>query len=112
MKIVVRGANWIGDSVMTLPALKRLRGAYPDASIHLHTRPWAEGVFRDADFLDGIILIEQTNSRIGNVLSQVRELKKHSFDCLYLFPNSFESALIGKLAGIPERIGYSTEKRG
>jgi len=112
MKIVVRGANWIGDSVMTIPALKHLRNTYPEASIYLHTRPWAEGVFRDADFLDGILLIEPTSSRLGNILSQVRQLKKHAFDMLYLFPNSFESALVGKLAGIPELIGYSTEKRG
>jgi heptosyltransferase II len=112
MKIVVRGANWIGDSVMTIPGLKRLRSRFPNASIYLHTRGWAEGVFRDADFLDGIIPIVQSGSKVGNVLAQARELKKHSFDSCYLFPNSFESALVAKLSGIKERIGYSTEKRG
>ena len=112
MKIVVRGANWIGDSVMTIPALKRLRSGFPNASIYLHTRSWAEGVFRDANFLDGIIPIDQSGSKVGNVLKQARELKKHDFDACYLFPNSFESALVAKLAGIKERVGYSTEKRG
>ena len=112
MKIVVRGANWIGDSVMTIPALKRLRRRFPDASIYLHTRSWAEGVFRNADFLDGIIPIDQSGSKVGNVLAQARELKRYDFDSCYLFPNSFESALVAKLAGIRERIGYSTERRG
>ena len=112
MKIVVRGANWIGDSVMTIPALKRLRRRFSNASIYLHTRGWAEGVFRDADFLDGIIPIDQSGSKVGNVLAQARELRKHSFDSCYLFPNSFESALVAKLSGIKERIGYSTERRG
>jgi len=35
MKILVRGANWIGDAVMTIPALRALRGLYPQANITL-----------------------------------------------------------------------------
>jgi heptosyltransferase-2 len=107
MKIVVRGANWIGDTVMTIPALGLLRSAYPDASISLYTRPWAEGVFRDADFIDEIVTISS-----NGVLAQASELRKHNFDLSILFPNSFESALVAKLSGIPKRIGYSTQHRG
>ena len=107
MKIVVRGANWIGDSVMTIPALRHLRRAFPEDSISLYTRPWAEGVFRDADFIDEIIPIEN-----AGVFRQARELRKHNFDLAILFPNSFESALVARLAGIPKRLGYATERRG
>ena len=52
MKILVRGTNWIGDAVMTVPALKELRRVFPDAEITLHTRSWADGLFRDAEFID------------------------------------------------------------
>jgi len=111
MKIVVRGANWIGDAVMTIPAMRRLRRMYPDANISLHTRPWAEGVFRDADFIDEIIQIDGRGS-IRSVIDQSRILRERNFDLAILFPNSFESALVARLARIPERIGYSTEQRG
>ena len=111
MKIVVRGANWIGDAVMTIPALRRLRAIYPDAEIALHTRPWAEGVFRDGDFIDEIIAIEGRAS-IKSVMEQARDLRARGFDLAVLFPNSFESALVARLAQIPSRIGYATEQRG
>lgn len=112
MRIVVRGANWIGDAVMTIPAMRRLRSAFPDASITLYTRLWAEGVFRDADFIDEIVPIAGGGSRVASVLAQARQLKKLDFDLAVIFPNSFESALVTKLAGIPKRLGYSTQKRG
>ena len=111
MNIVVRGANWIGDAVMTIPALRRLRRIYPDAVISLHTRPWAEGVFRDADFIDEIVPIAGRGS-VRNVIDQSRNLRERHFDLAILFPNSFESALVARLARIPKRVGYSTEKRG
>lgn len=111
MKIVVRGANWIGDAVMTIPAMRRLRERYPDASISLHTRPWAEGVFRDADFIDEIIPIDGRGSA-RSVIDQSRELRERGFDLAILFPNSFESALVARLARIPQRLGYATEQRG
>lgn len=106
MKIVVRGANWIGDAVMTIPALREIRRSFPGASITLHTRPWAEGVFRDADFIDDLLQIESSR-----VINQARELGKHRFELAVLFPNSFESALVARLAGIPRRLGYSTQHR-
>ncbi len=111
MKIVVRGANWIGDAVMTIPALQRLRKMFPDAEISLHTRSWAEGVFRDADFIDEIIPIEGRGS-VRSVIDQSRVLRAMNFDLAILFPNSFESALVARLARIPKRVGYSTEQRG
>lgn len=111
MKIVVRGANWIGDAVMTIPALQLVRAKFPDAVISLLTRSWAEGIFRDAEFIDEIIGIEKSDSRIAGVLDQARMVRSNKFDLAVLFPNSFESALVAKLSGIPARIGYATEKR-
>ena len=111
MRIVVRGANWIGDAVMTIPALRRLRKIFPDAAISLHTRPWAEGVFRDADFIDKIIPIEGRGS-VRSVIDQSRILREQDFDLAVLFPNSFESALVTRLARVPKRLGYATEQRG
>ena len=40
-RVVVRGANWVGDAVLTVPALRALRRLLPHARITLATRPWA-----------------------------------------------------------------------
>lgn len=111
MKVVVRGTNWIGDAVMTIPAMRELRRIFPSAHISLLTRSWAEGIFRDASFIDEIITIETNRSKLRSVLTQVKILREHSFDLAILFPNSIESAVAARLASIPLRFGYATEGR-
>lgn len=112
MKIVVRGTNWIGDAVMQIPALRELRRVFPAAHITLHTRSWARGIFEDADFLNEILTFERTESKIKDALAQTKILRERKFDAAVLFPNSFESALIAKLASIPKRFGYAKDARG
>lgn len=111
MKILVRGTNWVGDAVMTIPAIRELRRLFPDAEITLYTRTWAEGIFRDAALFDRILTFEKSKSKIKDALAQAAELRKHEFDLAVLFPNSFETALVAKLAKIPRRFGYAKESR-
>lgn len=111
MKILIKGTNWIGDAVMSIPAMRRVRAAFPDASVALHTRKWAGGVFADVDFLDEIISFDPSGSRLQTFIEQSRIIRSRSFDAAVLFPNSFESALTIRLAGIPRRFGYRTEGR-
>lgn len=110
-KIIVRGTNWVGDAVLTIPALRELRRIFPDAFITLHTRSWAEGIFRDADFLDEILTFDKTESKIADTFSQAKTLKEKQFDLAVLFSNSFETALVTKLAKVPKRFGYAKESR-
>lgn len=110
--IVVRGANWVGDSIMTIPALRELSRIFPEAEIVLHTRQWAEGIFRDADFLDRIITFDKSKWQIRDTIAQSDILREQHFDLAILLPNSFESALTAMLARIPKRIGYNKDLRG
>ncbi|HEX2640662.1 MAG TPA: lipopolysaccharide heptosyltransferase II, partial [Pyrinomonadaceae bacterium] len=111
MKIVVRGANWIGDGVMTVPALRELRRLFPDASITLHTRTWAKGVFQNADFLDEVISFDRETG-VRNLRGQAALLREKKFDLGIVFPNSFASALAMRLGGVDRRFGYAKEGRG
>ena len=108
-RIVVRGTNWVGDAVMTVPALRALRNAFPNTHLTLATRGWAQGLFADADFIDDIQVHEGTGLR--SVVGQVREWQKRGFDLAVLFPNSLESALVAALSRVPVRTGYATEGR-
>jgi len=108
-RIVVRGTNWVGDAVMTIPALRQLRGLFPDAHITLATRAWAEGLFADSDFLDDLQVHE--GSGLRSVVQQVRQWRKRNFDLAILLPNSLETALVASLARVPLRIGYATDGR-
>jgi heptosyltransferase-2 len=111
MRIVVRGTNWIGDAVMTIPAMQQLRRIFPDSYIALHTRSWAEGIFRDAGFIDEIISFDSRGSKLRTALNESHRLRRHDFDLAILFPNSFVSAVAVRLAGISRRFGYATDGR-
>ena len=108
-RIVVRGTNWVGDAVMTIPALRQLRRLFPDAHITLATRSWAHGLFEDVDFIDDLMVHE--GSGLRSVVQQVREWRRRNFDLAVILPNSLETALVASLARVPLRIGYATEGR-
>lgn len=109
-RIVVRGTNWVGDAVMTIPALRELSRLFPDAHLTLATRSWAKELFAEADFLDDLLVYDRRG--VGSVFSQIREWKSRQFDLAVLFQNAFEAALIPALARVPVRVGYPTEGRG
>ncbi|HKO97299.1 MAG TPA: lipopolysaccharide heptosyltransferase II [Pyrinomonadaceae bacterium] len=108
-RIVVRGTNWVGDAVMTIPALRALRQLFPEAHITLATRPWAKGLFAEVDFLDDLLVHDASGLR--SVVNQVMQWRIRRFDVAVLFPNSLESALVASIARVPLRIGYATEGR-
>jgi heptosyltransferase-2 len=108
-RIVVRGANWVGDAVMTIPALRQLRRLFPQAHITLATRAWARGLFADVDFIDALQVHEASGLR--SVVKQVRQWRQENFDLAVLLPNSLETALVASLARVPLRIGYATAGR-
>src|SRR5436305_7970541 len=111
-RVVVRGANWVGDAVITVPALRELRRVLPRAHITLATRAWAEGIFQGADFLDDILVSDETAGAARSVLREAREWRARRFDLAVLFPNAFAPTLVAALARVPARVGYSTQGRG
>ena len=108
-RVVVRGTNWVGDSVMTVPALRALRRVLPDTHITLAIRPGARGIFSEADFIDDVLVYDRKGAL--SVIPQIREWRRRTFDLAVLFQNAFEAALIPFLAGVPVRLGYATESR-
>lgn len=111
-RVIVRGANWVGDAVMTVPALRELRRVLPQARITLATRAWAADLFAGADFLDELFVLDGGKRGALSFLSEARELRARRFDLALLFPNAFAPALTAFAARIPERVGYATDGRG
>ena len=110
-RVVVRGTNWVGDAVMTVPALRALRRLLPDAHITLATRSFAKGIFADADFIDDLLVYDPASGTLRNLLAQAREWRNRGFDLAILFPNSFQAAVVALLGRVRYRIGYATEGR-
>lgn len=108
-RILVRGTNWVGDSVITVPALRELRRVFPEAQICLLVKPWVSGLFTDADFIDEVIVYDRERN---GVLKTILELRRRGFDMALLFQNAFEAAVLAYGARIPIRVGFPTQHRG
>ena len=113
-KILVRSTNWIGDAVMTTPAVRTIRENFPESEITILVHPWVSDVFRYSPRVDRLFLYEKKGVHRGpkGMLRLAAELREEQFDCAILLQNAFEAALIAKVAGIPVRGGYSTDARG
>jgi heptosyltransferase-2 len=110
MKIVVRAPNWIGDAVLSIPALFSMQKNFPDAEIWVAASEWTLGIFAPLDWTRGTITLSNKNN-YKNIQLDAQKLKEHNFDIGILFTNSFGSALQFSLAKIPQRWGYARDGR-
>lgn len=111
--LLVRATNWLGDAVMTTPALAGLRGAFPGARIVLLARPLVAELFRHHSDVDEVMVYERPGRHEG-ALGRLRlagELRRRRFDGALLLQNAFDAALIAFLGRIRERAGYPTDGR-
>jgi heptosyltransferase-2 len=113
-KILVRATNWVGDAVMSLPALAAIRGAFPGAEIVTLARPWVADIYTLASSVDRVIPYHAARGArdLSAKWELAKSLRAEQFDCAILLQNAFEAALIARLAGIPKRIGYDRDGRG
>ncbi len=111
--ILVRATNWVGDAVMSVPALQALRERFPAAHISILARPWVASLYGREPFCDELIAYDAPRGWRGarEKWSVASDLRRRSFDCAILFQNAFEAAALVGVARIPTRIGYSRDLR-
>jgi heptosyltransferase II len=103
-RVLVRAPNWVGDVVLSLPALRDLRRAFPAAQLEVLARPWVAELYRAVPAVDAVAESRGHAADVGAVRGR--------FDVAVLLPNSFGTALVPWRAGVPERWGYATDGRG
>jgi heptosyltransferase-2 len=113
-KILIRMPNWIGDAVLAMPAVGLLRRRFPDAELVALAVPIIGELLYHHPDLDRVSTYDRTGEHAGLAgrLRMIRTLHAERFDLCVLFSNAFESALIARLAGIPDRLGYRRDGRG
>ncbi len=112
-RLLIRGPNWLGDAVMSEPAITGIRQRFPGATITLLAKPAIAELFQGHPAIDEIFRYEHVRQHAGLVgkwtLSQ--SLRRQRFDLAILLQNAFEAALLAWLANIPLRYGYATDGR-
>ena len=113
-RLLVRGPNWIGDAVMSEPALAALQELFPSTEITLLVKPAIAELLRGHPALHQVLVYEDPGRHVGitGKWTLAGTLRRLRFDLAILFQNAFEAALLTFLAGIPRRYGYATDGRG
>jgi len=113
-RLLIRAVNWVGDAVMTTPAIGAVREHFPQAEITLLANPLVAQLFSPHQWIDRVITFDRNGSHqgLGGRFRLAAQLRKQAFDAAIILPNSFESALIPWLAGIPVRLGKASDGRG
>ena len=112
-KILIRGVNWLGDAVMSLPAIEAIRCAFPEYEIDVLTKDNLKDLYELYPHVSNVISIDSKKSfrSFYNELKTSFKIKKKSYELAFVFPSSFHSAVIPFLARIPVRIGYKLNAR-
>ncbi|HWQ32752.1 MAG TPA: lipopolysaccharide heptosyltransferase II [Blastocatellia bacterium] len=110
-RIFIRGTSWLGDAVMTLPALRRLRAAFPAAHLTLLATPRTAELFTAAPFVEEVIEYRRREAGLRAFAEAVKTMRARRYDLALLFQNAFEAALLAFLGGARLRIGYAAQGR-
>jgi heptosyltransferase-2 len=101
-RILIRSSNWLGDAVMSVPAVRAIKNGRPDARVTVAAPVNIAPMWKLVPEVDAIIPLP--NDSLLPVISLLK--RQRNFDVAILFPNSLRVALESWLSGIPRRVGY------
>jgi len=110
-RVLVRATNWLGDAVMSLPAIRAIRRVFPHAHLAVAARPSVADLYAREKAIDRVISYPAAKGW-GAKRDFAARLRAERFDGAILLQNAFDAVLIAWLAAIPERIGYNRDGRG
>ena len=101
-RILIRSSNWLGDAVMSAPAVRAIKAGRPDAHITVAAPSKIASMWKLMPEVSEIIPLSNKS-----LVATVRSIRRQSrFDVVILFPNSLRTALETWLSKIPRRVGY------
>ena len=112
-RILVRGVNWVGDTVLTYPAVQQLKTLFPHSHLAILVSSPLVDLWKTFPYVDEIIPFQKKKGIVSfwEDLNISQSLNERNFDLAVIFPRSFRSAFQIYLARIPIRIGYQDEGR-
>jgi len=120
-RLLVLRYRFIGDTILTIPFLRNLRRAEPQAHIAWLVAPGSSDIVKGIPYVDELIYWDPvtihadsrgTHRSLADKWAFIRGLRSMRFDKAYVLKRSLSSAIIAWLSGASERIGFDTECRG
>lgn len=109
-RILLTQLRRIGDVLMTTPAARQLREAFPEAHIAFLTEPPCDEIYRHSPHVDEV-LVARRGGGVGARLKLMMEIRQRRFDAVVDFFSNPSSAQFAWFTGAPVRIGFSFRGR-
>ena len=106
-RILIRSSNWLGDAVISVPAVRAIKMGRPDAEITIVAPSKIASMWKLVPEVDAVVSLTR-NSLLATVFSIRRQ---SGFDVAILLPNSLRVALEAWLSGAARRVGYRGHSR-
>jgi len=110
-EILVRGPSWTGDLIMATPGFRALRSGFPRARLILQLRSELHPLVAGAPWFDEVLPLDSFGRGIAALFREGRSLRKRHFDLGICLPDSFSSALLMRLGGVRNIVGYRRNGR-
>ncbi|MEI6808758.1 MAG: glycosyltransferase family 9 protein, partial [bacterium] len=102
------GVNWLGDSVMTMPAIQEFKRRHPACLTAMLSKPSLTALWKMNPNIDMVIELHPGTT---GVIRAAMAVKQAGFERAYVLTQSFRSALVPFLARIPSRTGMPGHHR-
>lgn len=109
--------RYVGDVVLTTPAIRLLRRACPNAALTAVVFRGADDALRHNPHLDGIVTVDRGLVERGGFVARVRHeldvlghLRAAGADASIDFDSGERGAYMARLAGVPTRIGFRYQR--
>ncbi len=113
MNLAIFLPNWVGDVVMSTPALRAMREQFANAHLIGIMRPYISDVLSGTEWLDEQLFYDpRSKAPDMRILPLLRQLRKRDIDTALLFTNSFRTGMMAFLSGARRRVGYAKYGRG
>ncbi len=109
MKVLIILPNWIGDIVMSLPAIEKIREIYKNEKLFSLIRKDFYPLIKENLKVLKIQPIFYYKKDFKNTISLIKKLRKEKFNKAFLFPRSYRMFVISFLAGINNIYGYGND---
>ena len=100
----------IGNTLVSLPAVRAIRKAYPSSFISMVVSPGIDELLSDVPWIDELIVYDMhgTHKSLLAYFQFIRSLRRRHFDTAVMFKRFLRSELIGLLSGAGRRVGFET----
>jgi len=116
-RLLIIRPDHLGDMLLTTPAIRAIKNERPALSIHVLCGDASAELLANFDDIDQVLTLPfpgfERGAAVGAnayllALQSARKLRRVGYDCAIIMrPDHWWGALLAKLAGIRQRIGYN-----